>query len=131
MSTGERPFGGDTSLSVLSSILRDTPKAVTDVNPALPRDPARIVRHCLAKDPDRRYQSAKDVRNDLDDVSQALSSGELSPATAAGAPRRPAWSTFAVASGIVALAALGDSASKPDRWSLWQRSRCSSPLLRP
>jgi hypothetical protein len=52
MSTGERPFGGDTSLSVLSSILRDTPKAVTDVNPALPRDLARIVRHCLAKDPD-------------------------------------------------------------------------------
>jgi eukaryotic-like serine/threonine-protein kinase len=78
LSTGERPFTGDTSLSVLSSILRDTPRAVTDLNPGLPRDVWRIVRHCLAKDPDRRYQTAKDLRNDLDDLAQSLSS-ESSP----------------------------------------------------
>ncbi len=91
LSTGERPFTGDTSLSVLSSILRDTPRAVTDLNPGLPRDVWRIVRHCLAKDPDRRYQTAKDLRNDLDDLAQSLSSGELSLTAPSGQARRPRW----------------------------------------
>jgi serine/threonine protein kinase len=78
LATSERPFTGDTSLSVLSSILRETPRSVTELNPGLPRDMSRIVRHCLAKSPDDRYQSAKDLRHDLDDLMQSLSSGELS-----------------------------------------------------
>ena len=77
LTTGERPFTGDTSLSVLSSILRDTPRSVIELNPGLPRDVWRIVRHCLAKDPERRYQTAKDLRNDLEDLAQSLVSGEL------------------------------------------------------
>src|SRR5260221_151524 len=60
MATGDRPFKGDTNVSVLSSILRDTPSLVTDSNPELPADLARIVRRCLAKDPGRRYQTAAD-----------------------------------------------------------------------
>jgi serine/threonine protein kinase len=92
MATSERPFVGDTSLSVLSSILRDTPKAVTELNPELPRDVWRIVRHCLAKDPDRRYQTAKDLRNDLEDLAQSFSSGELAAApTVESASRPPRW----------------------------------------
>ena len=78
MATGGRPFAGDTSLSVLTSILRDTPRPLTDLNPELPRDFARIVRHCLAKDPERRYQSAKDLRNDLEELQQAPDSGDFS-----------------------------------------------------
>jgi serine/threonine-protein kinase len=35
MATGERPFKGETTASVLSSILKDTPKSVTEINPAL------------------------------------------------------------------------------------------------
>jgi serine/threonine protein kinase/Tol biopolymer transport system component len=77
MATGQRPFGGDTSLSILSSILKDTPRSVTDLNPALPRDLGRIIRRALAKDPERRYQSAKDLRNDLEDLKASLDSGEL------------------------------------------------------
>src|SRR5712692_5844391 len=38
MATSERPFTGDTSVSLLSSIIKDTPRAVTDLNPALPRE---------------------------------------------------------------------------------------------
>ena len=38
MATGQRPFTGDTNLSILSSILKDTPKSVTDINPAMPRE---------------------------------------------------------------------------------------------
>ena len=47
LATGERPFKGDTSVSVISSIIKDTPRAVTDLRPALPRELGRIIRHCL------------------------------------------------------------------------------------
>ena len=57
MATGERPFKGDTSVSVISSIVKDTPRSVTEINPALPRDVGRIVRRALAKDPEYRYQN--------------------------------------------------------------------------
>jgi serine/threonine protein kinase/Tol biopolymer transport system component len=84
MATGRRPFTGETNLSTLSSILKDTPRSVTDINPALPRDFGRIVRRALAKDPERRYQSAKDLRNDLEDLKASLDSGELVPQSDAG-----------------------------------------------
>ena len=86
MATGERPFKGDTSVSVLSSILKDTPRNVTEINHALPRDLARIIRRCLMKDPEERYQSAKDIRNDLQELKQSLDSGELR-----SAPRLRLW----------------------------------------
>ncbi|HET9386256.1 MAG TPA: serine/threonine-protein kinase, partial [Gemmatimonadales bacterium] len=62
MATGERPFTGETPVSTITSILRDTPRPVTALNHTLPRDLALIVRRCLAKDPEQRTQSAKDLR---------------------------------------------------------------------
>ena len=70
MATGRQPFKGDTSLAVLSSILRDTAPAVNELNPRLPHEFARVVRRCLAKDPTRRYQTALDLRNELEDLKQ-------------------------------------------------------------
>jgi eukaryotic-like serine/threonine-protein kinase len=77
MATGELPFKGDTPTSVLSSILKDTPASVTDVNPRLPQELSRIVKRCLAKDPDRRYQTAVDVRNELEELEYAHDSRKL------------------------------------------------------
>ena len=77
MATGQRPFTGDTSISIISSIVKDTPKPITELNPSLPRDLGRIVRRALAKDPERRYQSAKDLRNDLEELKASIDSGEL------------------------------------------------------
>ena len=68
MATGERPFKGDTNVSVMSAILKDTPSSITDVNPKLPTGLARVIRRALAKDPSRRYQSATDLRNDLEEL---------------------------------------------------------------
>ena len=51
MATGERPFKGDTQVSLLSSIIKDTPASVTDLRNELPRDLARIVRRCLKRTP--------------------------------------------------------------------------------
>ncbi|HKH70685.1 MAG TPA: protein kinase [Vicinamibacterales bacterium] len=76
MATGQRPFAGDTNLSILSSILKDTPRSVTDINPAIPPELGRIIRRALAKDPERRYQTAKDLRNDLEDLKASLGSSE-------------------------------------------------------
>ena len=89
MATGQQPFTGETGLSILSSILKDTPRSVTEINPALPADFGRIIRRALAKDPERRYQSAKDLRNDLQDLKASLDSGELtspSSVSQAGVP---------------------------------------------
>ena len=86
MATGQRPFAGDTNLSILSSILKDTPKSVTDINPAIPPELGRIIRRALAKDPERRYQTAKDLRNDLEDLKASLGSSE-SPLSAGNVQR--------------------------------------------
>jgi eukaryotic-like serine/threonine-protein kinase len=77
MATGGRPFIGDTPVSTITSILRDSPRLITDSNHALPRDLALIVRRCLVKDREHRTQSAKDLRNQLEDLKHTLDSGEL------------------------------------------------------
>jgi serine/threonine protein kinase len=49
LTTGTRPFTGDSTLSVLSSILRDTPRPLTDMNPSLPAGLQRIVNRALPR----------------------------------------------------------------------------------
>jgi tetratricopeptide (TPR) repeat protein/TolB-like protein len=82
MATGERPFKGGTNLSVLSSILKDTPRAVSELRPELPRPLARMVQRCLEKRPEDRYQSLSDLRRDLEDLKRDVDSGELLSTTA-------------------------------------------------
>jgi Tol biopolymer transport system component/predicted Ser/Thr protein kinase len=77
MATGRRPFQGESGASIISSILRDTPASAADLNPRLPRHLARILRQCLAKNPDERFQSAQDVRNQLQDLRREMDSGAL------------------------------------------------------
>jgi serine/threonine protein kinase len=107
MATGQRPFTGDTSISIISSIVKDTPKSVTELNATLPRELGRIIRHALTKDPERRYQTAKDLRNDLAELKADLDSGALSePVTRAGDSRNTPWASWAAA-GIVGAAVIG------------------------
>ena len=85
MTTGRRPFQGDTSVGMLSSILKDTPVAVSDLRPELPSEVGRIIRRCLEKDPARRMQTALDLRNELEDLKNDSSFGPAlrsTPATA-------------------------------------------------
>jgi serine/threonine protein kinase len=77
MSTGQRPFGGDTPVSTVTSIMRDDPVPVSSLNATLPRELSRVTKRCLAKNPDRRYESATGLRNDLLDLRDELASGEL------------------------------------------------------
>ena len=108
MATGERPFHGDTSLSVLSAILKDSPESLTERKPQFPRDLARIVRRCLAKEPERRYQSAIDLRNDLEDLKHSVLTGELHvPVPAATRSSSRLWPAATAAATLIALLAVG------------------------
>ena len=92
MATGRRPFQGDTPISTISAILKDQPQSITDINRTLPRHLGRIVKRALAKDPQRRYQSALELRNELELLKEEIDSGEL-PLTSAGAATAVAPST--------------------------------------
>jgi Tol biopolymer transport system component len=107
MAVGERPFKGDTDVSVLSSIIKDAPRSISEIDHALPRELAAIVRRCLVKDPEHRYQSAKDLRNELEELKENLKSSELAVAPAIAAVRRstPVVS-LAVAAAVVILGGL-------------------------
>jgi serine/threonine protein kinase/tetratricopeptide (TPR) repeat protein len=76
MSTGGRPFAGETSAHVISSILRDTPDTADVVNEGLPHHLGRVINRCLEKDPGQRYQTARDVCNELKGLEKEWSSGE-------------------------------------------------------
>jgi serine/threonine-protein kinase len=66
--TGKRAFEGDSAIDTLHKIIYSTPAPVTDHNPELPGDLQRIIRRCLAKEPEKRYQTIRDAANDLDDL---------------------------------------------------------------
>jgi serine/threonine protein kinase/tetratricopeptide (TPR) repeat protein len=91
MATGRRPFEGENNLSVLSSILKDTPPAAYEVRADLPRPLGRMIQRALEKRPEDRYQSALDLRKDLEDLRRDIETGELlSLHTSASGMRGPA-----------------------------------------
>jgi len=65
MSTGKKAFSGATQASLISSILRDDPQPISQVQPISPPALDRIVKTCIAKDPEDRWQSAGDVGKEL------------------------------------------------------------------
>ena len=75
MATGSRPFRGTSAATIFSAILRDAPPSVSDVRPDLPGDLGRLIGRCLAKDRERRFQTAKDLCVELDAVKRQLDSG--------------------------------------------------------
>jgi len=105
MATGLLPFRGDSAMSVISSILKDSPPAPAEVNLGVPRDLDRIIRRCLAKDPARRYQSALDLRNDLEELRQAVESGEAFDRPRSGAGGMRPWRFVAIVLGVVIVVA--------------------------
>ena len=62
MVSGQQPFRGKSSADVVSSVLRDRPPTVTELNASLPHHLGRVIHRCLDKDPEKRFQTAKDVR---------------------------------------------------------------------
>jgi len=126
MATGEQPFRGDTPVSVISAILKDTPSAVTELKPALPAGLGRIVKRCLGKEPDRRYQTAIDLRNDLEELRADVQSGQLAASAVrrspAGAARPARARALRLAAAALVVALLGAYA-----WHLTRNLRTAAP----
>ena len=89
LATGNRPFAGRSQAALVSAILRDTPAVVTTQRPEVPSELGRLITRCLEKDRERRLQTAKDVRNEAEEIRRARESGPAAPrASSAAAPER-------------------------------------------
>ena len=65
MVTGRRPFDGDSAASVIGAILKDSPPEISSREPLAPPMLDHVVGRCLVKDPEDRWQSARDVTTEL------------------------------------------------------------------
>jgi Tol biopolymer transport system component len=105
MSSGRRPFIGSTVSEVMAAILRDDPPQLADLGVAVPMELERIVRRCLEKKSEARYQSAPHLLSDLKAV---LSGNPLSAAVRLPVGRRGrriVWLGAVAAGLLVALTA--------------------------
>jgi serine/threonine protein kinase/Tol biopolymer transport system component len=84
MATGQRPFTGDTGPVLQNAILKQIPKPVRELNPGLPRKLERIINKALEKDCATRYQTAAELRADLEAVKQKMRPGLLTTVLALG-----------------------------------------------
>ena len=81
MTTGRLPFDGSNGQEILARILTSQPEAIARFNYEAPEELERIIRKCLEKDPEERYQSAREVALDLRAL--AKTSEPKAPAVAA------------------------------------------------
>ena len=92
MATGKKAFEGKTSASVMAKILESNPPSMSSLQPMTPPALDRIVKRCIAKDPDERWQSATDLTNELqwtaEGGSQAGIPAPAVPPARSGRPRR-------------------------------------------
>jgi len=65
MVTGQKAFEGKSPVSLMSAILKDTPPLISTLQPVAPESLERVITTCLAKDPDDRWQSARDLHREL------------------------------------------------------------------
>jgi Tol biopolymer transport system component len=99
MATGKRAFEGKSKASLIASILTAEPQPISAIQPMTPASFDRLVRNCLQKDPDERFQSAHDVATELRWIS------EFSPA-AAKVRGGHFWAAWIVAAALLASTAM-------------------------
>lgn len=104
MATGRRAFTGDTTAGIASSILRVDPVAPSSVRADLPAAIDRLIQECLAKDPDRRWQSAHDVALQLAAITETSGQPGTRSTTHAGPAASFAWAGAIVATALVTAA---------------------------
>jgi serine/threonine protein kinase len=100
MLSGKRAFHGDTSVETMSAILKQDPPELTETARTVPPALERVVRHCLEKNPEERFQSARDVAFNLANLSELSGS---STAIAAVKGRRPWFGVAALVSALIAV----------------------------
>jgi serine/threonine protein kinase len=123
LATGQRAFQRNTGAETLTAIIREEPVPFAQANPRVPAPVRWIVERCLAKEPDERFASTKDLARDLRSVRDHLSETSISEPIAPAAARRripiglvaAAALVIGAAAGIAGLRLLEGSRKSPER----------------
>src|SRR5262245_33919922 len=119
MATGSKAFTGKTQASLIGAILRDEPPSVSSLATMAPPAFDRVVKTCLAKDPDERWQTAHDIRLELEWIGEGGPQAALSARSAASGRNRErlAWAANAItaAAAIAATLLFVQSRREPSR----------------
>src|SRR5215475_3404213 len=103
MLTGQRAFAGQFQASVIAAILERDPRSILELMPVCPKSLDRVVRRCLMKDPDERWQSAFDLKMEIQQI--AGGSQDTQTPVALESSKNP-WLTRILAGAVVLLAVL-------------------------
>ena len=104
MATGRKAFEAKSQASLISAIMSSDPPPISTIQPMTPPALDRVVKTCLAKDPDERWQSAADIGRELRWIAEGPQAGAPAPA---GSPRRRNGERIAWAlAGLLALGVL-------------------------
>ncbi len=105
MATGKKIFAGESQASIIGKILESDPPPIRSLQPGAPATFDRVVRTCLAKDPDNRFQSVQDVKLELEWIRDAVAeSSEIGDATPRAAWRRALpWVLFGTTALVFAV----------------------------
>jgi len=76
MLTGQLPFGGETPLAIAMKHKGEIPKNPQELNPQIPNELAQLILKCLEKEKEKRYQSAGELRSELEEIEQGLPTTE-------------------------------------------------------
>jgi serine/threonine protein kinase/Tol biopolymer transport system component len=105
MITGKRAFAGDTPATVISAIIKDDPPPLVELQPLVPSALDAIVRTCLEKDPDERWQNAHDLVSQLRWIQLSGSQPHMSVGSLGKISRRRIYIYSALAlCGLLAIA---------------------------
>jgi eukaryotic-like serine/threonine-protein kinase len=115
---GTRPFTGKTQANLVAAILKEEPRPLFEMQPRTPRGLAEVLRTCLEKDPEKRWQSARDVRHAL-----RLIAAQPEPSIPSRSVR--VWQGLAV---LMAAIALGISAWAFQPTALGSPGRFEAPV---
>src|SRR5271163_702016 len=122
MATGKRAFEGKSTTSVIAAILERNPPPISALRPMFPRALDNVVKTCLDKDPDERWQSARDLRTSLKWIAEGNGAGASSAVKHDPWRERAAWMlALALLCGLAFFAAghyRAPSASDPVRFSV-------------
>src|SRR5262249_38982159 len=115
MATGRKAFTGASQASLIGAILRTEPQSIGTVEPTSPPALDRVVKRCLAKDQEERWQSAADLESELEWIGQGSQTGPWAAAANGRRSReRMAWGLAAALFLVVLLLGIGSVRRVPE-----------------
>jgi eukaryotic-like serine/threonine-protein kinase len=121
MITGKKAFEGKSQASLIAAILEREPPPVSSLQPLVPQTLDRVIRGCLAKDPDERWQTARDLSIPLHWIAEAAPGAVVGETSSRKVVRL--WRSLSVALLVLAAAGWGVTVR------LWRTAPSSEPVV--